>query len=75
MNIKEKYGVNFPIMDKVHVNGPNTHDIFMYLRCRTKELTSYKDPTRVFELPWNFCRWLVDSNGKVQMYLDPKIGL
>ena len=62
-------------MDKVHVNGPNTHEVFMYLRCSTKELTNYKDPSRVLEVPWNFCRWLVDSNGKVQMYMNPAIGL
>ena len=65
----EKYGVKFPIMDKVLVNGPETHDVFMYLRSNTKELISKKDPTRLLELPWNFCRWILDKNGKVQMYL------
>jgi glutathione peroxidase-family protein len=26
-------------------------------------------------LPWNFCRWVVDRNGKIQMYLNPTIKL
>jgi glutathione peroxidase len=52
-------------MDKIDVNGPNAHDVFKYLRGQTKELISKKDPNRMLALPWNFCRWVVDSDGKV----------
>ena len=38
--VKQKYKVEFPIMDKVLVNGPETHDVFKYLRSNTKELIS-----------------------------------
>jgi len=58
-------------MDKVNVNGPESHPVFQYLRGHTKELISKKNPSQMLELPWNFCRWVVDKDGKVQMYLDP----
>ena len=56
----EEYGVRFPLMDKVDVNGKDTHDIFKYLRGYTKELKNRKNPSLVDEVPWNFCRWIVD---------------
>ena len=62
-------------MDKVQVNGPKTHDVFMYLRSNTKELISQKDPSKIRELPWNFCRWVVDKKGKVQLYMNPSVDI
>ena len=62
-------------MDKISVNGKETHDVFKYLRSNTKELQSKQDPGAVLELPWNFCRWVVDKNGKVQMYMNPIVDL
>ena len=62
-------------MDKIDVNGSGTHDVFMYLRSNTKELISTKDSARILELPWNFCRWIVDKKGRVQMYLNPTVDL
>ena len=29
----------------------------------------------MLQLPWNFCRWVVDRDGKVQAYLNPTIQL
>lgn len=29
----------------------------------------------VDEIPWNFCRWILDMNGKVHMYMNPTVGL
>ena len=70
-DVEAKFGVTFPLMDKIDVNGPTAHPVFRYLRGQTKELISKKDPTRMLALPWNFCRWVVDSEGRVQMYLNP----
>ena len=36
--VQREYGVQFPLMDKVDVNGPDTHDVFKYLRSSTREL-------------------------------------
>ena len=73
--VRRQYGVEFPLMDKVCVNGKETHDVFKYLRSNTKELQSKQDPGAFLELPWNFCRWVVDKNGKVQMYMNPVVDL
>ena len=67
----EKFKVRFPLMDKVDVNGPNAHDVFKWLRSNTKELQSRKQPGRILQLPWNFCKWVVDKEGRIQMYLNP----
>jgi len=62
-------------MDKVHVNGEETHEVFKYLRGNSKELISKRDPNKMLKIPWNFCKWIVDKNGKVEQYLNPTIQL
>jgi glutathione peroxidase len=52
-------------MDKIDVNGPNSHPVFRYLRGKTKELINLKDPQKMNQVPWNFCRWVIDKNGKI----------
>jgi glutathione peroxidase-family protein len=52
-------------MDKCDVNGPDAHEVFQYLRANTKELISKRDPNQMLKLPWNFCRWVVDKDGRV----------
>lgn len=61
----KKYGVEFPLMDKISVNGEKTHEVFKYLRGNSKELISKRDPNKMLQVPWNFCKWIVDKNGKV----------
>lgn len=73
--MRTKYGVEFPLMEKIEVNGENAHPIFMYLRQNTYELKSKKDPDRVLQIPWNFCRWIVDPQGRVLKYLNPSVQL
>lgn len=58
-------------MEKIEVNGPNAHPIFVYLRQNTFELRSSKDPGKILQIPWNFCRWLVDRKGRVVKYVNP----
>lgn len=70
-DVESKFGVSFPLMDKCDVNGPEAHPVFRYLRGNTKELISKKDPKKMLQIPWNFCRWVLDSKGKVQQYLNP----
>lgn len=30
--VKDKFNVTFPMMEKIEVNGPNTHPLYVYLR-------------------------------------------
>lgn len=57
--------------DKVDVNGQYAHDVFKYLRGNTKELIDKRKKNMIERIPWNFCRWVVDKEGQVQMYLNP----
>lgn len=50
------YGISFPIMEKVEVNGPNRHDIY-------KALTPIKGDGRDGDIEWNFEKFVVSSDG------------
>lgn len=53
-----QFNVQFPIMDKIDVNGPNTHPLY-------NQLKSYKDigVGNIQKISWNFEKFLVNSNG------------
>ena len=52
------YGVPFPIMDKVDVNGVNESPLFTYLK---------KEKSGLFgeDIKWNFTKFLIDREGMV----------
>ena len=54
-------------MEKVEVNGENAHPGFEWLRNHKKSKLIGA------ELPWNFCKFLLDMNGKPLSYYDPKV--
>lgn len=51
---QSKYGVSFPIMAKIEVNGENTEPIFSFL----KKASNGED------IKWNFAKFLVDKTGE-----------
>lgn len=53
------YGVSFPIMSKIDVNGADAHPLFDYLKAQAPGLLGTK------KIKWNFTKFLVDQNGKV----------
>jgi glutathione peroxidase len=53
------YGVSFPMMEKVEVNGAQAHPLFKWL---TKEAPGLLGSTGV---KWNFTKFLVGKDGKV----------
>ncbi|WP_105189171.1 glutathione peroxidase [Pseudoalteromonas sp. T1lg48] len=53
------YGVSFPIMSKIDVNGAGAHPLFDYLKAQAPGLLGTK------KIKWNFTKFLVDQNGKV----------
>jgi len=50
------YGISFPIMEKIEVNGPNRHDIY-------KALTPIKGDGRDGDIEWNFEKFVVSADG------------
>ena len=54
-----RYGVTFPMFEKVHVNGHNAHPLFQQLKSGAPGLMGSKS------IKWNFTKFLVDRNGTV----------
>jgi glutathione peroxidase len=53
------YGVSFPLLEKVDVNGPDRHPLF-------DELTLAEDAEgKAGDVQWNFEKWLISAEGKV----------
>mmetsp|Transcript_31128 Transcript_31128/g.47577 ORF Transcript_31128/g.47577 Transcript_31128/m.47577 type:complete len:90 (+) Transcript_31128:307-576(+) len=66
-----KFGAEFPIMEKCEVNGIDTHDVWKWLRVNSVLYDEKKK--RAKEIPWNFSKFLVDKEGKVLKYFNPRI--
>lgn len=54
------YGVTFPMMSKVDVNGDNAHPVFSFLKSQENGKGVLVDAIK-----WNFTKFLVDKNGNV----------
>jgi glutathione peroxidase len=53
------YGVTFPLLEKVDVNGPGRAPMF-------EALTSVPDPAgEAGDVQWNFEKWLLSKDGEV----------
>lgn len=53
---ERSFGVTFPLMAKVEVNGSNAHPLFVELRKRTRGLLGDS-------VKWNFTKFLVSPGG------------
>ena len=61
------YGVTYLVFEKISVKGKNKHPIYKWLS--NKELNGQIDK----EPSWNFCKYLVDSEGKLMNYFDSNV--
>ena len=52
-----KYNVTFPMFDKIEVNGPNRHPLYVQL--------AGKDSPFPGNIGWNFTKFLVGPDGKI----------
>ncbi len=51
------FGVTFLLSEKIEVNGPHTHPVFLYLKSHSKSMLG-KD------LKWNFTKFLISRDGE-----------
>ncbi len=54
---KVNFGVDFPLSQKVNVNGKNAHPIFKFLKENSKSLLGGT-------VKWNFTKFLISPDGK-----------
>ena len=53
------YGVSFPMMTKIEVNGPQAHPLYQWLCAEAPGLLGSK------AIKWNFTKFLIGRNGAV----------
>ena len=53
------YGVSFPMMGKIDVNGPQAHPLYKWLSAEAPGLLGSKS------IKWNFTKFLVGKDGQV----------
>jgi len=58
------FGVTFPLMAKIHVNGPFTHPIFHFLKDRARGFLFRR-------IKWNFTKFLVFPDGSTVQRFSP----
>ena len=63
---KVNFGVTFPLMEKVDVNGPEASPVFDWMKGEAKGLMGSTG------IKWNFTKFLVDRDGKVVKRFAPQ---
>eukprot|EP00624_Nannochloropsis_granulata_P004078 evm.model.NODE_3053_length_17624_cov_21.646164.4 len=70
-DMKDRFGVTFPIYNKVDVNGAGAHPLFAALKKYEPELSNHNP-----KLSWNFTKFLMDADGvpvrRYQPGIDPE---
>ena len=81
------YGVSFPLMEKIEVNGENAHPIYKWLYSEKPfagfgegetaqfmdQMLSRQDPDYASnpDIKWNFTKFLIDRKGRVVARFEP----
>jgi len=60
------YGVSFPLMGKINVNGPEAAPVFEYLKDHARGLLKSR------AIKWNFTKFLVNKEGVVVKRYAPR---
>lgn len=61
-----KFGVTFPMMEKISVKGSDIHPLYVWLT--QKSQNGVMDS----EVKWNFQKYLIDENGKLVDFIPPR---
>ncbi len=64
---QKNYGVTFPMSEKVDVKGDDATPLYKFLADKKRNGATDEHPT------WNFCKYLIDENGKVIHYFSMKV--
>lgn len=59
-----KYNLTFPMFDKLEVNGPGRHPLYVAL--------AGKDSPFPGDIRWNFGKFLIDRHGNILKRFEPK---
>ena len=59
------------MMEKCTVNGKDCHEVWKFLRCKSELFDEKKKKAK--EVPWNFAKFLINSDGQVIKYFNPRV--
>lgn len=62
----KNYGVTFQMMEKISLKGDDMHPLYKWLSNKDENGTCGDAPK------WNFCKYLIDENGKVVKFFSSK---
>jgi glutathione peroxidase len=60
----EKYSVTFPLFDKIDVNGPKRHPLYVALAGKESPFPG--------DIKWNFGKFLIGRDGKIIKRFEPR---
>jgi glutathione peroxidase len=63
---ERNYGVTFPMMSKISVKGDDMHPLYQWLTQKAKNGVSDS------EVGWNFQKYMIDEEGHLVDYAEPK---
>lgn len=63
---QRNYGVDFPMMAKVDVNGPQAHPLFQWLKAQAPGILGTQS------IKWNFTKFLIGRDGQVRTRYAPR---
>ncbi|WP_068088003.1 glutathione peroxidase [Novosphingobium rosa] len=61
------FGLSFPLMDKVEVNGPGAPPLWQWLTSTARGIFGTR------KVKWNFTKFLVDREGRVVRRFGPRV--
>lgn len=64
---QKNYGVSFPMMNKISVQGKDIHPVYQFLTQKSKN--GFQESS----VSWNFQKYLLNENGTVEMVLEPSV--
>ena len=64
---QKNYGVTFPMMSKVSVEGDDMCDVYKFLTQKAKN--GLQDS----EVEWNFQKYLIGENGELEKVISPRV--
>ena len=65
--VTEKYQVDFPVFEKIEVNGANRAELYEWLTTTKQSEEGSRD------IAWNFTKFLVNKAGEVENRYEPQI--
>jgi len=63
----KNYGVTFQMMEKISVKGSDVNALYKYLSTKELNGTCNEAPN------WNFCKYLIDENGKIVKFFSSNV--